>query len=74
MPWEVENEKEEREDDYLKRLYADGRYPVNPNGAFHDIAGICDPSGTIFGLMPDWTKKESMPKCGDGKLVFRVYG
>ena len=62
--------------------YADGKYPVNPNGAFHDIAGICDSSGTIFGLMPhperayygwqlpDWTKKERMPRYGDGKLVF----
>jgi len=55
---------------------------VNPNGAFHAITGICDPTGTIFGLMPhpgrayygwqlpDWTKKEKMPKCGDGKLIF----
>ena len=31
---------------------ADGKYPWNPNGSFYDIAGICDPSGTIFGLMP----------------------
>jgi len=88
----------EMEDDYLKRLYdndqlvfrycdengeyADERYPVNPNGAFHDIAGICDPSGAIFGLMPhperayyswqlpDWTKMERMPRYGDGKLIF----
>jgi len=88
----------EKEDNYLKRLYdndqlvfrycdengeyAKGRYPINPNGAFHDIAGICDPSGTIFGLMPhperayygwqlpDWTKEERIPKYGDGKLVF----
>jgi len=88
----------EKEDRYLKRLYdndqlvfrycdengedAKDRYPINPNGAFHDIAGICDPSGTIFGLMPhperayygwqlpDWTKEERMPKYGDGKLIF----
>ena len=31
---------------------ADGRFPDNPNGSLHDIAGICDPSGHIFGLMP----------------------
>lgn len=31
---------------------ANGKYPENPNGAFRDIAGICDPSGRIFGLMP----------------------
>ena len=61
---------------------AEGRFPVNPNGSFHDIAGICDSSGTIFGLMPhperayygwqqpDWTKKEEPGKYGDGRLVF----
>jgi phosphoribosylformylglycinamidine synthase I len=61
---------------------ANGDYPSNPNGAFYDIAGICDPSGTIFGLMPhperayfgwqlpDWTKKETMPAFSDGKLIF----
>ncbi len=27
-------------------------YPANPNGSVNDIAGICDPSGRIFGLMP----------------------
>jgi phosphoribosylformylglycinamidine synthase I len=27
-------------------------YPYNPNGSIKDIAGICDASGRIFGLMP----------------------
>ena len=27
-------------------------YPHNPNGSLHAIAGICDTSGKIFGLMP----------------------
>ncbi|HTY82459.1 MAG TPA: phosphoribosylformylglycinamidine synthase I [Dehalococcoidales bacterium] len=27
-------------------------YPFNPNGSINDIAGICDASGRIFGLMP----------------------
>jgi phosphoribosylformylglycinamidine synthase len=27
-------------------------YPDNPNGSVDNIAGICDPSGRIFGLMP----------------------
>jgi len=27
-------------------------YPDNPNGALNAIAGICDPSGRILGLMP----------------------
>ena len=31
---------------------AGGSYPKNPNGSTMDIAGICSPSGTIFGLMP----------------------
>jgi len=88
----------EKEKQYLKRLYdneqlvfrycdeegeyAEGKFPMNPNGAFHDIAGICDSSGKIFGLMPhperayygwqlpDWMKKEKMPNYGDGKLIF----
>jgi len=31
---------------------ADGVFPHNPNGSLADIAGVCDPSGRIFGLMP----------------------
>jgi len=27
-------------------------FPHNPNGSLHAIAGLCDPSGRIFGLMP----------------------
>ncbi|MCW4008199.1 MAG: phosphoribosylformylglycinamidine synthase subunit PurQ [Candidatus Bathyarchaeota archaeon] len=62
--------------------YAEGKYPANPNGSFHDIAGICNREGTIFGLMPhperafywwqqpDWTRQERMPQYGDGKLIF----
>ncbi len=29
-----------------------GPYPINPNGSVDDIAGICDLSGRILGLMP----------------------
>jgi len=62
--------------------YAEERFPTNPNGSFHDIAGVCNPEGTIFGLMPhperafywwqqpDWTRQEQMPQYGDGKLIF----
>jgi phosphoribosylformylglycinamidine synthase I len=47
---------------------ANGQFPLNPNGSLNDIAGICDPTGRIFGLMPhpeaynhftnhpDWTR------------------
>jgi phosphoribosylformylglycinamidine synthase len=27
-------------------------YPANPNGSLGAIAGVCDPTGRIFGLMP----------------------
>lgn len=27
-------------------------YPMNPNGSVEAIAGICDPTGRVFGLMP----------------------
>jgi phosphoribosylformylglycinamidine synthase I len=62
--------------------HAEGRYPTNPNGSFHDIAGICNKDGTVFGLMPhperamywwqqpDWTRQAQMPQYGDGKLIF----
>lgn len=62
--------------------YADGVYPSNPNGSFYDIAGICDSSGTVFGLMPhperayfkwqlpDWTRDKVPSDFGDGKLIF----
>lgn len=62
--------------------YADGSLPTNPNGSFHDIVGICNPAGTVFGLMPhperafywwqqpDWTRQERMPDYADGKLIF----
>ena len=61
---------------------ANGKYPINPNGSFFDIAGICNREGTIFGLMPhperamywwqqpDWTRQKQMMQYGDGKLVF----
>lgn len=56
-------------------------YPYNPNGSAKDIAGICDDSGRIFGLMPHpedhvvrtqhprWTRERS-DKPGDGMQLF----
>jgi len=35
-----------------KGTEARGLWPLNPNGSLMDIAGICDPTGRIFGLMP----------------------
>ena len=38
---------------YAKReSLANGEFPYNPNGAMLDIAGICDETGRVFGLMP----------------------
>ncbi|MCG6894169.1 MAG: phosphoribosylformylglycinamidine synthase subunit PurQ [Desulfobacteraceae bacterium] len=31
---------------------AGGAFPFNPNGSLQDIAGICDATGRVFGLMP----------------------
>ncbi len=43
-------------DDVLSRLNENSqvvlRYDDNPNGSVEDIAGICDPTGRFFGLMP----------------------
>lgn len=47
---------------------AAGGFPENPNGSVHDIAGICDPTGRIFGLMPHpegfnhWTNHPDWPR------------
>jgi phosphoribosylformylglycinamidine synthase len=55
------------------------KFPFNPNGSVYDIAGICDPSGRIFGLMPhpeafnhwtnhpDWTRSKEKRKRKHGK-------
>lgn len=62
------------------------KYPLNPNGSLESIAGICDPSGKILGLMPHpeaywspynhpfWTRLKAdgkMPKEGEGVQIFR---
>ena len=56
---------------------AQGRWPFNPNGSLYDIAGICDSTGRIFGIMPhpeaynhytnhpDWVRKrEELARMG----------
>lgn len=63
------------------------RYPDNPNGSDLNCAGLCDPSGHIFGLMPhpeaylsfynhpDWpARKRKYPdhsEDGEGLSLFR---
>jgi len=60
---------------------AGGAFPLNPNGSLDDIAGICDPSGRIFGLMPhpeafhhptnhpDWTRTKEIQKRKGGSIL-----
>jgi len=47
---------------------ANGEFPHNPNGAIEDIAGICDPSGKIFGLMPHPERNNSFTNEEDWTL------
>ncbi len=56
-------------------------YPDNPNGSTHAIAGICNETGRLFGLMPHpeaflhrtnhprWTR-ENLPEEGQGLAIF----
>lgn len=37
---------------YVEEDGAPARYPANPNGSVAGIAGICDPTGRVFGMMP----------------------
>lgn len=59
------------------------RYPDNPNGSIGNVAGVCDPTGRIFGLMPHperfvdpthhpcWTRSVNRQSEGAGLAVFR---
>ena len=85
-PRNVLDEMKEKHIIVVRYVGPDGRsgagYPWNPNGSMEDIAGICDPTGRIFGLMPHperhvetthhprWTR-EGLQREGDGVKVFR---
>jgi phosphoribosylformylglycinamidine synthase subunit PurQ / glutaminase len=60
------------------------KYPANPNGSTAAVAGLCDPTGRIFGLMPHperhidplqhprWTRRrDDLPANGDGLRIFQ---
>lgn len=63
--------------------FAEGEWPVNPNGAYHDIAGICNPYGNVLGLMPhperayfghlipEWTRLGRPQTYGNGHVFFQ---
>ena len=58
-------------------------YPLNPNGSVDGIAGICDESGRLLGMMPhpeaylhytnhpQWTRTHSQGEEGMGVTIFR---
>jgi phosphoribosylformylglycinamidine synthase len=84
-----------RDDDVRQKLWHNGHvvlqyvddegrlagYPWNPNGSVDSIAGICDETGRIFGMMPHpeafmfgtnhprWTREH--PDEGEGLAIFR---
>lgn len=61
-------------------------WPANPNGSPRGVAGVCDPSGRLFGIMPHpdaylyayhhprWERRRvtaALPAEGDGMRIFR---
>lgn len=68
----------------LRYVGADGQsgeFPINPNGSDDDVAGVCDPTGRVLGLMPHperfcrieqhprWTRQQLTR--ADGAELFR---
>ena len=62
----------------LMQVPAKSEFPVNPNGSQGDVAGLCDASGRVLGLMPhperhvlptqhpQWTR-HGLAREGDGR-------
>ena len=62
---------------------AEGQFPDNPNSSIDDIAGICDDTGLVFGLMPHperyidplqhpaWSRQKALPTQGQGLAFFK---
>ena len=58
-------------------------YPTSPNQSWRNIAGVCDPSGLVFGLMPHpeanhstwlgatWSREDGKHGEGEGMAIFR---
>lgn len=58
-------------------------FPLNPNGAMANVAGVCDASGRVFGMMPHperyidptqhpfWTRLDDPGSEGQGMAIFR---
>lgn len=59
-----------------------GDFPINPNGSVDHIAGICDKTGRIMGMMPHPERhitslqnpchtRKDLPEEGDGMIIFK---
>lgn len=89
IPKDEEVLKKIKENELIPLQYSDSsgqkptmEYPFNPNGAIEATAGLCDPTGRIFGMMPHpeaylyfvnhprWTR-EKIPPEGMGLAIFR---
>ncbi|GJQ59204.1 MAG: phosphoribosylformylglycinamidine synthase [Candidatus Scalindua sp.] len=67
---------------YVDKEGNESGYPWNPNGSIGNVAGVCDPTGRILGIMPHperyieptqhprWTR-EGLKGEGDGIVIFR---
>ncbi len=67
---------------YVDPLGGAADYPANPNGSVEAIAGLCDPSGRVLGLMPHpernlspfqhplWSRRGARSE-GEGAAFFR---
>ncbi len=80
------SELEEKNQIVLNYIDPDGvkaGFPWNPNGSLENVAGICNPDGNVFGLMPHperymhrymhprWTSMIGLEEKGDGYMIFR---
>jgi phosphoribosylformylglycinamidine (FGAM) synthase-like amidotransferase family enzyme len=89
IPRDEKVQKELKEKELITLQYSDEAfkepcmdYPCNPNGATEAIAGICDPTGRLMGMMPHpeaylhrtnhprWTRQE-LPEEGMGVAFFK---
>jgi len=71
--------------EYVDKNGRTAGYPYNPNGSVKNIAGICDRTGRVFGLMPhperhvtslqhpNWTRRlrHLSDRKGDGFAIFK---
>jgi phosphoribosylformylglycinamidine synthase len=75
-----------KKDDRITFRYVDedgntGPFPINPNGSTDSIAGLCDSTGRVLGLMPHperfvrhtqhphWTRLNDKSRA-DGRTIF----